>query len=71
VGKPRWLTAHSVLVAALWSLGSEDEARVVAKELLVRHPNFSVGRWARGLPYHRQEDLDTLLNPLRRAGLPE
>ena len=69
--KPRWLTAHSVLVAALWSLGSEDEARVVAKELLVRHPNFSVGRWARGLPYRRQEDLDTLLNPLRMAGLPE
>jgi len=69
--KPRWLTAHSVLVAALWSLGSEDEARVVAKELLVRHPNFSVGRWTRGLPYRRQEDLDTLLNPLRRAGLPE
>jgi adenylate cyclase len=69
--KPRWLTAHSVLVAALWSLGSEDEARVVAKELLVRHPDFSVSRWARGLPYRRQEDLDTLVNPLRMAGLPK
>jgi hypothetical protein len=48
-----------------------NEARVVAKELLVRHPNFSVGRWARGLPYRRQEDLDTLVNPLKMAGLPE
>jgi adenylate cyclase len=69
--KPRWLTAHSVLVAALWNLGSEDKARVIVRELLVRHPDFSVGRWARGLPYRRQEDLDALLNPLRMAGLPE
>jgi tetratricopeptide (TPR) repeat protein len=69
--KPRWLTAQTVLVAALWNLGSEDEARGIVKELLVRHPGFSVGRWARGLPYRHQEDLDTLVNPLRMAGLPE
>ena len=71
VEKPRWLTAQTILVAALWNLGSEDEARVIVRELLVRHPDFSVSRWARGLPYRRQEDLDTLLTPLRRAGLPE
>jgi adenylate cyclase len=69
--KPRWLTAQTILVAALWNLGSEDEARVIVRELLVRHPDFSVSRWARGLPYRRQEDLDTLLTPLRGAGLPE
>ena len=69
--KPRWLTAQTILVAALWNFGSEDEARVIVRELLVRHPSFSVSRWARGLPYRRQEDLDTLLNPLRLAGLPE
>ena len=51
--------------------GREDEARIIVRELLVRHPDFSVGRWARGLPYRRQEDLDTLANPLRMAGLPE
>ena len=28
--KPRWLTAHSTLVAALWNLGKEEEARSVA-----------------------------------------
>ena len=43
----------------------------MVRELLVRHPDFSVSRWARGLPYCRQEDLDTLVNPLRMAGLPE
>ncbi len=69
--KPRWLTAQTILVAALWNLGSEDDARVIVRELLVRHPDFSISRWARGLPYRRQEDLDTLLDPLRRAGLPE
>jgi adenylate cyclase len=69
--KPRWLTAQTLLVAALWNLGSEGEARGIARELLVRHPGFSVGRWALGLPYRRQEDLDALINPLRMAGLPK
>ena len=69
--KPRWLTAQTILIAALWNRGREDDARIVAKELLTGHPSFSVSRWARGLPYRRQEDLDTLLNPLRMAGLPE
>ncbi len=69
--KPRWLTAQTTLIAALWSLGREDDARIVAKELLTGHPSFSLSRWARGLPYRRQEDLDALLNPLRMAGLPE
>jgi adenylate cyclase len=69
--KPRWLTAQTTLVAALWNLGSEGEARGIVRELLIRHPRFSVGRWALGLPYRRQEDLDTLINPLRMAGLPE
>jgi adenylate cyclase len=69
--KPRWLTAQTILVAALWNLGSKDEARVIVRELLVRHPDFSVSRWARGLPYRRQEDLDALVEPWRMAGLPE
>jgi adenylate cyclase len=33
--KPRWLTAQTILVAALWNLGSEGEARVIVRELLV------------------------------------
>jgi adenylate cyclase len=69
--RPRWLTAQTILVAALWRLGCESEAHALVRELLDRHPGFSVSRWARGFPYRRQEDLDTLLNPLRKAGLPE
>jgi adenylate cyclase len=69
--KPRWLTAHSTLVAALWNLGKEEEARIFAKELLARNPDFSVVRWAHSLPYRHQEHLDALIKPLQLAGLPE
>ncbi len=68
--RPRWLTARSILIAALWNLGREDHARSVAKELLTSHPEFSIGRWTLQFPYRRLEDLDTLINPLRMAGLP-
>jgi adenylate cyclase len=63
--RPRWLTAQAVLTAALWNLGSEEEARVA------NHPNLTASRWAQGLPYRRQTDLDALVTPLRLAGLPE
>jgi len=67
----RWLTAQTTLIAALWNLGSTAEARSVGGDLLAEHPRFSVGRWASGLPYRRQEDLEAIINPLRLVGLPE
>jgi adenylate cyclase len=71
IEKPRWLTAQTVLVAALWSLGSEDEARITVRQILANHPNLTTSRWAKGLPYRHQKDLDALVAPLRLAGLPE
>ena len=68
--RPRWLMAQSTLIAALWELDRQDEARAMARGLLAGHPSFSLGRWAGLLPYRRQEDLDALINPLRMAGLP-
>ena len=68
--RPRWLTARTTLVASLWKLGREDEARAVASDLIARHPHFSLGRWAQGLPYGRPEDLEALIEPLRKADLP-
>ena len=67
---PRWLTAQTVLVAALWRLGKVEEARRIVKELMAAYPEFSVNRWSRGLPYRRREDLDNLVRPLSEAGLP-
>lgn len=69
--KPRWLTAQTTLVSSLWKLGNEVEARVLVKELRKSHPSFTIGRWSLGMPYRREEDLDALVDPLRKAGLPE
>ncbi|UGY01637.1 adenylate/guanylate cyclase domain-containing protein [Bradyrhizobium quebecense] len=69
--KPRWLTAQSILVAALWNLGNEDEARIMIRKMLANHPNLTAGRWAQRLPYRHQKDLDAFVTPLRLAGLPE
>jgi len=69
--KPRWLTAQTTLAAALWNLGSEDEARITVRKILANHPNLTASRWAQGLPYRHQRDLDALITPLRLAGLPD
>jgi tetratricopeptide (TPR) repeat protein len=71
IEKPRWLTAQTVLLAALWKLGREDEAHVTVGKILGNHPNLTASRWAQGLPYRHQKDLDALVTPLRLAGLPE
>jgi adenylate cyclase len=71
IERPRWLTAQTVLAAALWNLGSEDEARATVRKMLANHPNLTASRWAEGLPYRYQKDLDALVTPLRLAGLPE
>ena len=67
--RPRWLTAQTTLVAALWNLGSEDEARdrqgnTAQPSQLDRKPLGS----GIALP---PPDLDALITPLRLAGLPD
>jgi tetratricopeptide (TPR) repeat protein len=71
VERPHWLTAQAILAASLWNLGSEDEARLTVKRMLADHPNLTASRWAQGLPYRHQTDLDAVVMPLRLAGLPE
>ena len=71
VERPDWLTAQVTLAASLWNLGSEDEARFTVRRMLANHPNLTASRWAQGLPYRRQTDLDALITPLRLAGMPE
>jgi adenylate cyclase len=69
--RPHWLTAQVTLAASFWNLGNEDEARLTVKKMLAHHPNLTAGRWAQGLPYRRQSDLDALVAPLRLAGMPD
>ena len=69
--RPLWMTALTILVATLWRLGREDEARAVTARIIQGHGKFSVARWSRGFPYRRSEDLADLMDPLIAAGLPE
>jgi adenylate cyclase len=71
IERPSWLSAQTVLGAALWNLGNEEEARVTVRKMLASHPNLTASRWAQGLPYRHQKDLDALVTPLRHAGIPE
>lgn len=68
-GKPRWLTAQTILAAALWNLGNEEEAQAMVRKMLADHPSLTAGRWAQGLPYRHQKDLDAMMTPLRLAGM--
>jgi len=69
--RPGWLSAQTTLAAALWNLGSEEEARVTVGNMLANHPKLTASRWAGWLPYRRKEDLASLIAPLQFAGLPE
>jgi adenylate cyclase len=71
IARPGWLSAQTTLAAALWNLGNEEEARAIVREMMTGHPNLTASRWAQGLPYRHQKDLDELVASLRMAGLPE
>jgi adenylate cyclase len=71
VERPGWLSAQTTLTAALWNLGSKEEARVFVRKIMAHHPNLTTNRWAQGSPYRHQKDLEALAAPLRMAGLPE
>ena len=66
---PELLTDEEIHVITI--MGSEDEARITVRTILANHPNLTASRWAKGLPYRHQKDLDALITPLRLAGLPE
>jgi adenylate cyclase len=69
--QPRWMTAQTILLAALWRLGRKEDAREIATKVLQSTPKFSVARWSSGFPYKNADDLTAILSPLLGAGLPE
>ena len=66
---PHWLSAQTILTACYWRLKREADARAICAKITGRHPKFSVDRWAMGLPYRVENDLDELMDPLLSAGL--
>jgi len=69
VRHPQWITARTLLVAALSGLGEEDDARQQVNEIMRINPRFSADHWATKFPYQHQSDLDAIIQPLKAMGL--
>ncbi len=59
------------LVATLSILNQIEDAEWEASEILSLNPDFSISQIGRVLPFKNPAHLETLLNGLRKAGLPE
>ncbi|MGH7155275.1 MAG: adenylate/guanylate cyclase domain-containing protein [Acetobacteraceae bacterium] len=69
---PKFTANLRILMFALGGAGRIDEARNVAKCLMLQEPDFRLGRWVRTLQPFRDDAIrDRYLNFLREAGLPE
>ena len=69
--RPYWLTARALLIVVFIGAGRVEMAKQHAAEVLKTSPDFSVGSWARTLPYKNRDDRERYLDALRKAGLPE
>ncbi len=67
--EPNFLPAHVNLAACYAELDRLEEARAEVAEILRLAPNFFLEGARRGLPYKNPEDLERLLDALRKAGL--
>ena len=52
-------------------LRSEEDAKAEAAEVLRIDPKFSLESYRKGRLYKNPEDLDRVIDALRKAGLPE
>ena len=66
---PDNLFAHLGLAATYILMGSEEEGRAQAAEVLRINPKFSLGSFAKILPFKDQSVIDNYINALRKAGL--
>ena len=62
---------HGYLAVAYAHLGRGEDARKEAALAVRLQPNFSITGWARTDPYRNPADLESILDGLRKAGLPE
>jgi tetratricopeptide (TPR) repeat protein len=68
---PANILAHTGLTATYSLLGLEEEASSEAAEVLKIDPDFSVKNLANTLPYKNKLQLETYIDALLKAGLPE
>ncbi|MGM0583092.1 MAG: tetratricopeptide repeat protein [Pseudomonadota bacterium] len=69
---PRYTHTLKTLAAALSAAGRADEAREAAAELMRREPGFRLAAYRQGpRPFKLAADRETLIDRLRRAGVPD
>ena len=68
---PNSSEAHVLLAAVYGKLGRENEAQAALAEFLEPRPYYTLRHYAQGEFYKNPEDLDYVLDGLRKAGLPE
>ncbi|HSQ85630.1 MAG TPA: hypothetical protein VLM43_13000, partial [Desulfobacterales bacterium] len=59
------------LIFSYWDLGTEDEARAVAAELLKISPKFSVEKYSQTMPHKDREYVKRMTDAMSKAGLPD
>jgi adenylate cyclase len=69
-GSPDQLIPHLTLAASYSALNLSEDAHKAVEEILRINPGFSLENLANISPF-KQEELDKLINALRKAGLPE
>ena len=69
--QPDRLAGHVNLASVLGEMEKIKEAKAIAKTVLEMDPYFSINAYGGGLSYRNSEDLERILNGLRKAGLPE
>ena len=67
---PDYLAPHVGLASTLGELGQEATAGKARAEILRLEPEFSVGRYMRGVAYRNPSDSERFAAGLRKAGLP-
>jgi adenylate cyclase len=68
---PDLLPPYLTLAASYSSLNRTEDTRKAVEEILRIHPGFSLEYHAKTVPFKNQEELDKIINSLRKAGLPE
>ncbi|MEM7069060.1 MAG: tetratricopeptide repeat protein [Pseudomonadota bacterium] len=61
--------AYRMLTASNALLGRMDEAKRNAEQVLITHPEFTIGHWANVPPDRNPEPRERLIEGLRKAGL--
>jgi tetratricopeptide (TPR) repeat protein len=62
---------HAGLAVTYFQLDRGEEARASAAKTLELNPNFTVTAVSKTLKYKNQDDIQVLLNAMRKTGFPE